>query len=121
MMRMCMPGEPDVVESGHGYFVLDVCDQSGHTVTFTCGYPGLATLSGMHVAGTLSGDCLSICLGSQFRRCMHVGVCGMCLCVTLQPTHRMQAPRAQTLVESILSFSRADSNEYAGTFVPGQG
>lgn len=52
MMRMCMPGEPEVVEAGCEYFVLGVCDQGGHPVTLTCGSPGLATLSGMHVAGT---------------------------------------------------------------------
>lgn len=52
MMRMCMPGEPEVVEAGRAYFVLGVCDQGGHPVTLTCGSPGLATLSGMHVAGT---------------------------------------------------------------------
>ena len=49
---MCMPGEPEVVEAGRGYFVLGVCDQGDHTVTPTCGSPGLATLSAMHVEGT---------------------------------------------------------------------
>lgn len=89
MMCMCMPGELEVVEAGRGYFVLGVCDQGGHTVTLTYGSPGLATLSGMHVAGTLSGDCLSTCVESLFKCCMHAGVRGMCLCLTLQPKDRM--------------------------------